>query len=48
MAYSKIADAALGKPSDSWGDDVNLETKRGMDLLDWICEPYIRNEEELG
>eukprot|EP00529_Nitzschia_sp_RCC80_P007556 CAMPEP_0113442734 /NCGR_PEP_ID=MMETSP0014_2-20120614/1765_1 /TAXON_ID=2857 /ORGANISM="Nitzschia sp." /LENGTH=1402 /DNA_ID=CAMNT_0000333647 /DNA_START=669 /DNA_END=4874 /DNA_ORIENTATION=+ /assembly_acc=CAM_ASM_000159 len=40
MAYSKIADVALGKTSTTWNNKVvDLTNMDGMALIDWICEP---------
>jgi DNA polymerase sigma len=43
LAYTKIADAASGRPN-SW-DKGDLRAMSGKDLIDWVCEP-ISNERE--
>lgn len=46
VAYSKIADIAMGKRSSSWGDDVDLTKMDGKGLVDWICEPISKDCDE--
>lgn len=47
VAYSKIADVAMGKTSSSCNNRVvDLTTMTGMDLIDWICEPVSTEREE--
>jgi hypothetical protein len=42
VAYTKIADVALGKTSTTWNNKVvDLTSMNGMALIDWICEPLI-------
>jgi DNA polymerase sigma len=43
LAYTKIADAASGRPN-TWNKG-DLRTMSGKDLIDWVCEP-IANEKE--
>lgn len=43
MAYTKIVSVATGQRG-SWDKDV--EKMSGSDLIDWICEPYVRDEED--
>lgn len=38
VAYSKIADAASGKPG-SWDNKGDPRKMSGSELLDWLCEP---------
>ncbi|GKY91072.1 hypothetical protein MPSEU_000080000 [Mayamaea pseudoterrestris] len=45
VAYSKIADAAAGRPG-SW-NKVDLRNMSGDELLDWICEPVEEQERAL-
>lgn len=44
LAYTKIADAASGSQG-SW-NDRDLSSMTGRDLLDWICEPILTEQEE--
>ena len=51
VAYSKIADAAMGGTNASWtqsgsGESVNASTLTGKELIDWICEPVSNEREE--
>jgi len=49
VAYSKIADVAMGKTSSSCNNRVvDLTSMSGMDLIDWICEPVVSAEREEG
>lgn len=45
VAYTKIADAAIGKPMSCWPgmeeQTRNLRSMTGKELIDWICEPLV-------
>jgi DNA polymerase sigma len=45
VAYSKIADAASGRPG-AWNKG-DLRAMTGEELIDWICEPVSSTEKEL-
>jgi DNA polymerase sigma len=45
VAYSKIADAAAGRPG-AWNKG-DLREMTGEELIDWICEPVSSTEKEL-
>jgi len=46
VAYTKIADIALGKTNGTWnGKTLDLAQMSGMELIDWICEPIPDKEE---
>jgi DNA polymerase sigma len=45
VAYSKIADAASGRPG-AWNKG-DLREMTGEELIDWICEPVSSSEKEL-
>jgi DNA polymerase sigma len=45
LAYTKIADAASGRPN-SWNKG-DLRGMSGRDLIDWICEPISTEREQL-
>lgn len=42
MAYTKIASVATGQCG-SW-ENVNVKNMSGSDLIDWICEPFVKDE----
>lgn len=47
VAYTKIADAASGKPTGSWNNrTIDLTNMTGMALIDWICEPVVNGDRE--
>mmetsp|Transcript_27221 Transcript_27221/g.74538 ORF Transcript_27221/g.74538 Transcript_27221/m.74538 type:complete len:1312 (-) Transcript_27221:211-4146(-) len=49
VAYSKIADVAMGRTSSSCNNRVvDLTGMTGMELIDWICEPVVSADREEG
>eukprot|EP00536_Pseudo-nitzschia_multiseries_P003407 jgi/Psemu1/236663/estExt_Genewise1.C_520083 len=49
VAYSKIADVAMGRTSSSCNNRVaDLKGMTGMELIDWICEPVVSADREEG
>jgi hypothetical protein len=44
MAYTKIVSVATGQAG-SW-EDKDVKNMLGSDLIDWICEPYVKEEQK--
>jgi hypothetical protein len=44
MAYTKIVSVATAQAG-SW-EDQDVKNMLGSDLIDWICEPYVKEEQK--